>query len=429
MNENQSYDHDYNEITLREILEILLDGKKIIAIVTALCLLASVMMSFFIIKPAYEAKTVLLTADVTIGEPNLEDMNRVIESYNKYPEMTVKTYLQQIKAPQVLQATIDKLQLKDNNEQTLTVQSLAAMTEVTNPKDTNLIEIKVTHREPEKAAPIANTIGDSFIKFISENVKQRSKRAAEAIQEKLQIEEKSIERITERLKEYLSDNGNLTEMKDEMNALVTQTTSFKEELNLVENDIIIERDTLLKLEASGIKITIDMASLDLNLNKESEALDVTLNVNNANQVEAAVLAMKVGELQASLLENISRKKVLEESIGRIKEELITIQTKIAQQEYAYNSIQRDLDLANQAYNAYKQRHKEAVLTAATDLGSTSVVVSSSAIQPTSPVGMGKTLYMAIGLMLGAILGAILVFLKQYLGQPNENVSKATTNYE
>ena len=43
------------EISLREIIEILLRGKWLIAIITIACMLVSGIFSFFVMDPTYEA--------------------------------------------------------------------------------------------------------------------------------------------------------------------------------------------------------------------------------------------------------------------------------------------------------------------------------------------------------------------------------------
>lgn len=413
MNQQQMYNDQYEDISLRELIDVLLEGKRIIAGVTLVALVVTFIISFFAIKPTYEATVVLLTSDVQVGKTSLENINNVIDSYNQYPSMTVKTYLEQVKSPQVLQRAIDSLELKTDKGQKITVQSLANMVEVNNTKDTNLITVMVTHKDAEKAAVIANTVGESFIRFITDNIRGRSKAAANLIEEQLAVEEKNIAEATYRLTQYLKDSGNLNEMKKEMDAIISQITSFKSQLNNVQNSIIIEKETIQVLRGSGVKSTVNLKDINLDLSSSDGSGSFKVAIDKSNQVEGTVLAMKLANVETSLISNISKEKVLEGKVEELMSELITLQTKIAEEEYTYNSIQRDLSLANQAYNAYKQRHKEAILTAATDLGSTSVVVSSSAIVPNSPVNPKRSMNMLIGVVLGFMLGTMITFFNHY----------------
>lgn len=53
------------EISLREIIEIVWRGRKIIALITIISTLFSAFLSFFVIKPTYETSTKIVVTDVT----------------------------------------------------------------------------------------------------------------------------------------------------------------------------------------------------------------------------------------------------------------------------------------------------------------------------------------------------------------------------
>lgn len=424
MNTEQNYQNEqYDEISLRELIDVVLDGKKMIAIVTAICLILAGIYSFVIVNPTYEAKTVLLTAPVEVGQTSIEGVNNVIKTYNKYPEMKVETYLAQIKSPEVLQRTIEELQLKNKDGKLITTESLASAIEVSNIKDTNLINIVVTKDDPEMAAKIANALGQNFIKFITQNIQNKSRASAALIQEQLQVEEANIEAATKVLTDYMADSRNLTDMKNEMNSIISQLNSYRTQIKELDNSIKVEKTTLDALHKAGVTGYVDVNSLNIDLGSSGNSGSVEMNINASNQVEKAVLSMKIANLETALVQNVSKKEVLEGSIEKLQSDLVAIQTKIAEEEYTYNSIQRDLSLAKEAYNAYQQRHKEAILTAATDLGSTSVVVSSSAAVPNGPVGVRKALNLTIGMVLGLIIGVLATFFQHYWRSTSDDKEK------
>jgi Chain length determinant protein. len=53
------------EISLRELLEIIWKGRKLIVSITIISVLIAGILSFFVIKPTYEASTTLSVSDVT----------------------------------------------------------------------------------------------------------------------------------------------------------------------------------------------------------------------------------------------------------------------------------------------------------------------------------------------------------------------------
>lgn len=424
MNMEQNYQNEqYDEISLRELIDVLWDGKKMIAIITAICLLLAGIYSFVIVDPIYEARTVLLTAPVEVGQTSIEGVNNVIKTYNKYPEMKVETYLAQIKSPEVLQRTIEELKLTNKDGEFITTESLSNAINISNVKDTNLINIVVTKDDPELAAKIANSLGQNFIKFITNNIQSKSRASAALIQEQLKVEEANIQAATKALTDYMADSRNLTDMKNEMNMIIGQLDSYRTQIKELDNNIEVGKTTLDVLQKAGISGNVNVNNLNVELGTSGKSGNIEMNINSSNQVEKVVLSMKVANIETALVQNISKKDILENSLERLQNDLVGIQTKIAQEEYTYNSIQRDLSLAKEAYNAYQQRHKEAILTAATDLGSTSVVVSSSAAVPNKPVGPRKALNLAIGMILGMMMGVFIAFFQHYWKSTSQDKDK------
>ena len=100
------------EISLRELIEVLLKGKKIIGIITAVAVILSVIMSF-IMPPVYEARATLLANPIgTQQNKEIVNSNDVLDTISKYPEMTIETYKEQFLNAEVVQVTIIELDLK-----------------------------------------------------------------------------------------------------------------------------------------------------------------------------------------------------------------------------------------------------------------------------------------------------------------------------
>ena len=83
------------EISLRELIEALIKNKRIIAIITILSIVLSAIVSFLILEPVYEAKTVLMASNLSSKQPAQQQVNSVEDLLNvmsQYPQMTIETY-------------------------------------------------------------------------------------------------------------------------------------------------------------------------------------------------------------------------------------------------------------------------------------------------------------------------------------------------
>lgn len=130
------------EITLREIVEMLLNGKWIIAGVTTLFIVSSAIFSFFVASPKYET-----TSSVLVYFPDNKD-NPVNKKY-------LEPYVEQVRSNFIVDQIIKKLNLDQKKTSANMIQK-NIFAQVVN--DTNMLKVRVENVSPEKAALIANIV-------------------------------------------------------------------------------------------------------------------------------------------------------------------------------------------------------------------------------------------------------------------------------
>jgi capsular polysaccharide biosynthesis protein len=239
-------------------LEIIWKWRKTIALITIVSVLIAGLLSFFVIKPTYEATTTLSVSDITpqtgffgsnttVVLPNQnssdgsmiqsdtadKDLSYLLSSILKYQDMTVNTYKEEVTNPQVLLNTIKQLKLDpkrytlDNFKNEIDVQTI---------DNTNLITITVKEKDPKLAAKIADAIAANFKSYIvSRNNRQTDKLIA-TIENLINLQNSKIEAATNELNSI--NPANKTEYEQ------NQT-----KLNLLKNtrDIMMEKYNMLQL--------------------------------------------------------------------------------------------------------------------------------------------------------------------------------------
>ncbi|MCL6598845.1 MAG: capsular biosynthesis protein [Alicyclobacillus macrosporangiidus] len=138
------------ELELREYWYII---RKRLAIVLALPLIAmivSAVLSFFVLKPQYEADTTLLVNQKVNGNPSLE-YQMILAN-----QALVNTYSDIIKSATIERAVIQQLQLP------YTLAEFDKMIQVTSPDKSQVIDVKVTDRSQVEAVKIANALATEF---------------------------------------------------------------------------------------------------------------------------------------------------------------------------------------------------------------------------------------------------------------------------
>ena len=140
-------------IDLREYFEIIKKRFWIIALITVIAAVVSGIISFFMLKPVYEAKSTLIVNT----EKNEETQMITGDQFNVTQKLAV-TYGEIIKSRSVLDDVIKNLKLDDKYEDLVNNITVSPV------KDTQIISISVQDTNKEKARDIANEIPKVFKK-------------------------------------------------------------------------------------------------------------------------------------------------------------------------------------------------------------------------------------------------------------------------
>ncbi len=405
------------EISLREYIEVLLKGKKLIAGITAVAILVAAVLSFTM-PSTYEASAVLLANPIGFApqQTTADGINDIINAMSRYPQMDVATYKEQFINPTILNKTISDLQLQDDQGNPLKRRTLMNKITLETVDRTNLLRVRVQDQNPELAANIANALSQNFISFISEKTKEQGFAAAAAIEIQLKEEEKKLDIQAQRLKEYLMNSKSIEELNSEVSSLIQQITTYKASLNDVNKFIVSDKETLTVLNKGRGTVTgIDPSAIKANISLGTEAGigEYQVSLGNDRVLQQSIISIRAAEIEARLIQNIAEQDSLTASIVDMTSRLSEVQSMLAEEQYKYNSIQRDYSLAEQAYNGYQQRHKEAIITAASDIGRISIQVSSKAVPPNFPIAPRKALNVAIAAVLGMMISVFIVFFEEY----------------
>ena len=147
-------------IDLREYFFILKKKMWLICLSAIICGAISGLISFFVLKPVYEANTSLIVnkevENKTTQMATTDDLN--------YVQKLAITYGEIIKSRTVITSTIEKLKLD------MTYEELVGAVSVSNVPDTQIIKISVQDNNPIIATKICNTIPQIFTKELQRTV-------------------------------------------------------------------------------------------------------------------------------------------------------------------------------------------------------------------------------------------------------------------
>lgn len=147
---------------LKEYLHILKKRWLLIISVTLTCVFVSAVVSFFLIKPTYQA-----SISVVIGSNKDESSTNPNQTYNDVMmyQKLVKTYSEFVKTRSVAEDAIEKLNLDK------TPAALLDMVSVAPKGDTEFLTITVKSKDAYEARDIANQVAKS-LKEITKDIKK-----------------------------------------------------------------------------------------------------------------------------------------------------------------------------------------------------------------------------------------------------------------
>lgn len=149
------------EISLREILDLLQENWKMIVIITLVFVAMAAVGTTFLIEKTYNSSTTLI-----VGKPE-GYTSTVSDTANelRINQQLVGTYSEIAKSKSVMTQVNSALNLGLSDSQ------LAEMITVSTVNDTELIKISVTSEDPVLAASIANKTAEKFMTNVAELMK------------------------------------------------------------------------------------------------------------------------------------------------------------------------------------------------------------------------------------------------------------------
>lgn len=144
-----------NTISLQEIAYALKKRWKLIALITIIATLVSAILSFFVIKPQYEASTKLF-----IGKQETQDNNAYNNNDVMMYQKLMKTYAEIVKTSDLVTKAVDNAKLDYNQKE---IDGILENLTVTPSADTQILDLKYKGKDPKEVLEVTNAITDEFI--------------------------------------------------------------------------------------------------------------------------------------------------------------------------------------------------------------------------------------------------------------------------
>ncbi len=437
---------------LKKLWEIVCRRKWIIVQAFVIILATSIVSSFLII-PKYESTSKLLFTTSDTASSLLESIGlSSLTSLFGSSDAEVKTHIELAITDPVLERLISLLQIRDRYEDLLVPEKLLRSNILISmilakPKlkleeieDTDLIEIRSTSSDPKEAAMMANTLSELFMEdnlkrrraeyrsartFIENQIDLARVAYLEALEEMkdFKVREKSINLQAE-IKLAIEKMAELMEQKEDNIIDIAEINAKTETLK-----IQLDRQNEEIVSSVAISENPQIENLKKNILDMEFKLVGMLTEKTSEHIDVKILKQKIKKAKDELKNemNIFREtskdlQLLERELAALKVHLENVNSGIdkylallytlPEKESVEAQLKLRFSASQEVYSSlldyfYQVRIAEAMTIS-------EIMLVESAVETTEPVSPNKVLNGVLGLFFGLIFGFALAFLIDYL---------------
>ncbi|MDH7479936.1 MAG: Wzz/FepE/Etk N-terminal domain-containing protein, partial [Syntrophomonadaceae bacterium] len=355
----------FETIDLRQYLKVLTKWRWMIAILTAGAVLTAGIMSFFVLPPVYETKTVLMATQAVEKQTTSyqrQELEDVVGQLSRIPLMTINTYVGQLKSPALLETVIQKMNL---DPQIYTLKAISNMIEVKAIKDTNLIEITVSDTDPVLAANLANTLRQEFLKFISQSNQEQMNKSVEFLNNQIELERRNLEESSKKLQEIEAKPRGISFLEKELQARMDDLSKNKAQLNQLQIE-------LRQLEAGKAQAE-----------EALEKLPPTVKVRRVSDANPGIVveSEEVNPAYTSAQDNLRSKTIAlaekeaammaaQDVVMQLESEIEGLQTELSEKRLEVDQVKADVEQAKSTYNLLREKNITTQIAKSINLGET-----------------------------------------------------------
>lgn len=410
---------DMESIDLRAIFNILQKWKWLIVGITVLAVVTSAILSFFVLTPIYQSKTVVMVKQyqdtrAVQGQVNQDDLQSVVDSLSRLPQMTIKTYVGQMKNEALLRTVIDSLKLDKN---VYTPGALSGMINVTPIAETNLIELTVKHSDPKLAADIANTSAEKFVEFIGSSNEKQLVLSAEFLTKQLADKEKELTEANKKLNDLRNQERNVPYLQQE--------AANNNQSLLRYNDQLIQAEIEYQQVLAGKTVAEEKLNITpekIKVQKFDSALSKQIETEEINPMFSELSSL-VAQKNVELAQLGARKYSFEDIVAQLQFELQDLQVELNGKSEEDRQLQEKVEQIKKTRDVLAEKLTQVEIIKSINLSQTNLQIVTPAFPPNGPVSPKKMMNIAIAMILGLMISVgtalILEFLNNKINRPED----------
>ena len=400
-------------------------------------------------KPVYEAEA-KLRFDKNNNVSALSGLGGQIGELSGITNLSnpLDTEAEVIQSHPLIRETINKLNLKDGEGETLTHEAFLKKLKVKSIRGTDVLQLSYKSTDPKEAANVVNLLMEDYLVNNVENNTAEVRAAREFLQKELPQVEARVVQAEAQLRKFKEQNNvvaleeeakfgveslkdlseNITQAQARLVEAVTRSEALQNQLKLqtqkavalsslsqspaVQQVLTEFQKTQDELAVARTRLT-DKHPTVINLAQKLQALRKQLERRVGqivgNGVSVTEPDLQIGELQQSLTAELVKSEVerlaVMNRVGLLRKAFVSNQERLSilpKLEQQQRQLQRKLQEAQSTYEQLLKQLQEAQVVEKQNVGNARVIAS--ALVPDKPISPKIPLNLALGGFLGILLG-------------------------
>lgn len=429
-------------IDLRKLLAIAGEKKKILIAIVAVCTILAIILAFVLPK-SYQSTTLVKVKGVSSNVSGYAGIATSMGIDVGGSSASPENYMELMKSREVLEPIMSQVDLPDEDKEKLTTETfIKKYLEITNTKNTDLINIAAYGKTPEEAQMISQSVADNFLTLMTKLNKEDNSTTLKFLNDRMTIAKEEMETTENKLAAYQQEKG-IYSPSDQDRLLINQLNSYdtaiaqtrasieannaklanvnaqlSEQNAALADTNVAEDDAIRNIRTAIVNKRVELVGLEqrytdehpdvIRCRAELDELNQSLNneINNAissqsvslSPVQGDLLRNKVNTETAIAVDNASLEAITAKQ-AEVEQSLNTLSADSVE----YVRLLRDQNITTETYTNLVKSYEGTRIKEAQESMDIQIIDAANLPREDMPAKPNKKLIAAIGFVLGIMI--------------------------
>lgn len=301
-------------IDLRKLFSIMIEKKKIIIPIIVLCTVVAIVLAFVLPK-TYQSNT--LVRIKSSSNSSMSSMAAMAAGLGidigGASSASPESYMELMKSREVLEPIMAQVDMPEEDKEKLTTEDfIKEYLDITNTKNTDLINIAAYGKTPEESQMISQSVADNFLTLMTKLNKEDNSSVLKFLNDRMSIAKEEMETAENKLQAYQQEKG-IYSPDDQAKALIDRLSAY--DTNIAQLEAQEQANSAKLQDVTGQLEQQNSSLLEYNISDNDAIMNLRTAIVN-KQVELVGLQQRYTEEHPDVIRAREELAELKKSLDR-----------------------------------------------------------------------------------------------------------------